>query len=73
MSKIDFFKTSQPAPKAAKPVHQDPVLPYCDGCLSEANPAWGDGSLNYCRDCAPPELKNPEQSLKDRARDNTAL
>jgi hypothetical protein len=50
-------------PELPPPPPEPPTIPLCVECERKANPAWGDGSLVYCRECAPPELKIPSQYL----------
>jgi hypothetical protein len=61
----DFFRHLEP--EEPPPPPPPPKLPRCDGegCVERANPAWGFKDKIYCRDCAPPELKNPSLNLKE--------
>jgi hypothetical protein len=63
----DFFRQLEPEPPPPPPPPSPPKLPRCDGadCVERANPAWGDKGKIYCRDCAPPELKNPSLRFKE--------
>jgi hypothetical protein len=62
----DFFRQLEPK-EDLPPPPLPPKLPRCDGdeCLERANPSWGFKDKIYCRDCAPPHLKNPSLHLKE--------
>ena len=60
----DFFRHLEPEEPPPPPPPPPPKLPFCVGCEERANPSWGFKDKIYCRDCAPPELKNPSLHLQ---------
>jgi hypothetical protein len=59
----DFFRHLEEEPPPPPP--PPPKLEICFDCLEEACPAWGFKGRDYCRNCAPRELKYPSKYSKD--------